>query len=246
MNEGREVSQTAGEDPYRELEETLGYRFTRRELLVTALTAPSYRAERSAEVQEANPRREVRGDAVRGLLAAQHAYDADPQGDEGRLTVFRSRLASGRALAELGRRIGLGGFLRLGRADEAAGGRDKDRSLTDALEALFGAAWCDGGLPAVQAMFRTLLEAAPSGEPADLWEENPKGQLQEVAQRHAWPDSPQYESVSVSGPSHAPHYTFRARVAGGLEAVGEGRTKRAAEAAAARALLERLRSERRV
>jgi ribonuclease-3 len=67
--------------------------------------------------------------------------------------------------------------------------------------------------------------------------------LQELAQRNAWPDSPAYELIEATGPSHAPSYTVKARVCGGYEAAGEGRTKRAAEVAAAQALLHMLNAE---
>lgn len=232
--------------PLRMLEETLGYRFKNPALLETALTAPSYRADHEPGSPEDNQRLEFLGDAVFGLLTAQHAFERHPEEEEGRLTVRRSRWASGRALAELARRIGLGAHLRLGRADEAAGGRDKDKALTDALEAVFGAAWCDGGLRAASQIFEAL--AVPDGDEAaeDIWADNPKGRLQEIAQRHAWPDSPQYEPLDVTGPCHEPLYTVRARVAGGYEATATGRTKRAAEAAAAQALLALLKMEKRM
>ncbi len=223
-------------DPLRVLEKTLGYAFKNRALLVTALTNPSYRADHVAEAVEDNQRLEFLGDAVFGLLTAQHVFARHAEEDEGGLTVRRSLLASGRALAVLARRVGLGTYLRLGKGEEAAGGRDKDKSLTDAMEAVFGAAWCDGGLKAVRAIFERLMKEQ-SEVTLDVWADNPKGGLQELAQRHAWPDSPAYEQIEASGPHHAPVYTVKVRVAGGHEAFGTGHTKRAAEVSAAKALL---------
>jgi ribonuclease-3 len=228
-------------DPLKSLERALGYAFKNRALLETALTVPSYRAERGNEGVADNQRLEFLGDAVFGLLSADRVFVRHEAEDEGRLTVRRSRLASGRALAEMARRIGLGPHLRLSKVDEASGGRDKDRGLADALEAVFGAAWQDGGLKAARAIFRKLVEGQPSDE-RDLWDENPKGCLQEIAQRHAWPDSPAYELVGSEGPAHAPIYTVRVRVAGDRQAVGVGPTKRAAEVAGARSLLAALRA----
>ena len=224
------------DDLLRTLEKTLGYAFKNRALLETALTNPSYRADHVAEELEDNQRLEFLGDAVFGLLSAQQVFERYADEDEGGLTVRRSHVASGRALAELARRIGLGRFLRLGKGDEAAGGRNKDKSLTDAMEAVFGAAWCDGGLKAVKAIFAKLMDGEAE-KPLDVWADNPKGRLQELAQRNAWPDSPAYELVGMTGPSHAPEYTVTARVQGGYEAVGVGKTKRAAEVTAAAALL---------
>lgn len=228
------------ENPLRALENTLGYRFKDRSVLETALTTPSYRADHAGEGVEDNQRLEFLGDAVFGLLAAQRLFESFADEDEGRLTVRRSGLASGRALAELARRIGLGAHLRIGRKDEASGGRDKDKALTDAMEAVFGAAWCDGGLKAAQRVFHALVAEEPATASGNKWADNPKGELQELAQRRAWPDSPQYELAAMTGPSHEPLYAVTARVAGGHEATETGRTKRAAEAAAARALLARL------
>ncbi len=227
------------------LERALGYTFRDKGLLELALTAPSCRGERQGDALADNQRLEFLGDAVVGLLAAGLVYARYTDETEGGLSVRRSHLTSGRALARVARRIGLGAFLRLGRADEQGGGRDKDKPLVDALEALFGAAWCDGGLPAAERIFATLLgELDAADEAGDTqWQDNPKGRLQELAQRHAWPDSPRYETVGVEGPAHAPHYTVRACVAGGAEAYGAGTTKRAAEAEAASRLLERLLKE---
>ncbi len=226
-------------DPLRALERALGYAFKNRALLETALTCPSCRAERHGEGVTDNQRLEFLGDAVIGLLAAERVFLAHEADDEGRLTVRRSQLASGRALAQTARGIRLGEYVRLGKGDEASGGREKDKTLHNALEAVFGAAWLDGGEKAARAVFEKLM-AGQAASAGDAWDDNPKGRLQEVAQRHAWPDSPTYERVSCEGPAHAPLYTVRARVAGGLEAYGRGLSKRAAEVEAARNLLAAL------
>ncbi len=224
------------EMPLGPLEETLGYAFKERQLLVTALTNPSYRADHPTEKMQDNQRLEFLGDAVFGLLSAQAFFERYTDEDEGGLTVRRSHVASGRALADLARRIGLGQYLFLGKGNEAIGGRDQDKSLTDAMEAVFGAVWCDGGLAAAQAVYAKLMADAPNKQ-LDVWADNPKGRLQELAQRHAWPASPAYEVVETVGPSHAPQYTVKVSVYGGYEAVGVGKTKRAAEVKAAETVL---------
>ena len=229
------------DDPLRALEKTLGYTFKDRSLLDTALTNPSYRSDHASAGVQDNQRLEFLGDAVIGLLSAQQVFERYADEDEGGLTVRRSHVASGKALAELARRIGLGTCLRMGKGDEAMGGRDKDRALTDAMEAVFGAAWCDGGLKAAKTIFQKLM-GSEAEKPLDVWAGNPKGELQELAQRKAWPNSPVYELIEVTGPDHAPSYTVSARVDGGHEAAGTGSTKRAAEVAAAQALLRALRA----
>lgn len=217
------------------LETTLGYVFENRALLELALTSPSYRAA-SAETCEDNQRLEFLGDAVLGLLAAEHLFNLHPVAAEGELTIRRSHLIAGKTLAEVARRIELDKYLRIGVSDAITGGSGKDRLLADALEAIFGAIWCDAGLEAVNRVFRAhFLEIEDAF--SDPWANNSKGQLQEMAQRHAWPDSPTYECIHVEGPDHAPMYTIRVTVAGGYSAQGEGRSKRIAEKEAARRLL---------
>ena len=221
--------------PLRELERAIGYRFKDRTLLLAALTHPSYRFEHPEEPQD-NQRLEYLGDAVLGLLAAQHAFERHADADEGRLTLLRSQVASGRSLATMARAIGLGAYLRIGKGEERSGGRDRANMLADSMEAIFGAAWLDGGLRASLRLFHTLvsprLDASSSANGID----NPKGALQEYAQR-VFQHAPEYDCLAVEGPAHAPLYRVRVRV-GDRDATGEGPTRREAEAAAAARLLE--------
>jgi ribonuclease-3 len=219
------------------LEEKIGYTFLDKTLLQRALTAPSYRATHGLCVQADNQRLEFLGDAVLGLLAAEHVYTKYDQHTEGVLTIQRSHLASGRALAMTARAIGLGAYMRIGLSDETTGGVEKEKLLADGMEAVFGAAWCDGGLPAVSKMFQTVLHQKLDNIPANHWANNPKGYLQAICQHHAWTDSPAYQLIDSTGPDHEPVYTVRVSVTGGYEATGTGRSKRLAETDAARHLL---------
>jgi ribonuclease-3 len=224
--------------PLRELEKRIGYRFRDRSLLQAALTHPSYCFEHPAD-QQHNQRLEYLGDAVLGLLAAQYVYERHAQADEGRLTVLRSQVASGKSLAEMARAIGLGAYLRMGKGEERGGGRERAGMLADSMEAIFGAAWVDGGLRASNKLFAKLVAERLDALPAADWSGNPKGELQERAQRE-FQRAPVYERLDVQGPAHAPLYRVKVSVPG-HEALGEGSTRRAAEAAAAVRLLERLR-----
>lgn len=220
-----------------ELETKIGYTFRDKTVLQRALTAPSYRATHGLSIHADNQRLEFLGDAVLGLLAAEHVYNKYEQHTEGVLTIQRSHLASGRALAMTARAIGLGAYMRIGLSDETTGGVDKEKLLADGIEAVFGAAWCDGGLPAVTAIFQTILRQHLEDVPPNHWANNPKGYLQAICQHHAWADSPTYQLMEVTGPDHEPMYTVRVSVIGGYEATGTGRSKRLAEADAARHLL---------
>lgn len=219
------------------LEEKIGYAFVDKTLLERALTAPSYRATHGLCPHADNQRLEFLGDAVLGLLTAEHVYQKFDQHPEGVLTIQRSHLASGRALAATARAIGLGNHLRIGLSDQKTGGVEKEKLLADGMEAVFGAAWCDGGLAAVSKIFQTVLQQKLDDVPADHWANNPKGYLQAICQYHAWTDSPVYTLIDVTGPAHEPVYTVSVGVQGGYEATGQGRTKRIAEADAARQLL---------
>jgi ribonuclease-3 len=123
-----------------ELEEKIGYTFVDKTMLQRALTAPSYRATHGLCIQEDNQRLEFLGDAVLGLLAAEHVYHKYDQHAEGVLTIQRSHLASGHALAVTARAIGLGAYMRIGLSDETTGGIDKEKLLADGMEAVFGSA----------------------------------------------------------------------------------------------------------
>lgn len=218
-----------------DLQERIGYRFRDGALLVTALTHPTY--SNNVEHVADNQRMEFLGDAVLGILAAEHVYRSLPDGDEGLLTVIRSKTVSGEALAALGAEIGLGGLLRTDEAGGDAALRSAQHTLACAVEAVFGAVWLDGGIEAARAVFNRLV--APriveilSG---DAGECDPKGRLQAHAHRNPSLGLPEYAVVSREGPDHSP--VFRVSVTlGGRTAEGVASRRRLAEAAAAEAWL---------
>ena len=214
-----------------------GHAFADPALLETALTHPSFAEENPGAAH--NQRLEFLGDAVLGFLLADRVYRDGADRPEGELTRRRAAVASGAALAAKAREIGLGSALRLGRGEAATGGADRASNLEDAMEAVFGAVYLDGGLDAARAalekLFARELAALPSlGE----WSDNPRGELQALAQAR-FGVQPDYGPVAVSGPAHEPVFEATVR-AGGEEASGRGPSKHAAQAAAATALLARL------
>lgn len=225
---------------YELIEAALGYTFKDKGLLRTALTSPSYRSDHAGlpGVKD-NQRLEFLGDAVFGLLSAEQVYLQHSREDEGKLTIRRSHLASGAALARLARHINLGRYLLLGNGEERTGGRDKDRFLTDAMEAVFGAAWCDGGLEAVRAIYRHLDVGSNIPSLNEVMSDNPKGKLQEFCQQRRW-GNPVYSLLDAQGPSHKPVYTVRVQVKTGEAADASAGSKHQAEALAAEKLLLRL------
>ncbi len=221
--------------PYAELEKALGYRFRHAEHLTEALLHRSYRYENPG-VDTDNERLEFLGDAVLALLSAAHLHAAADRFDEGTMTAMRSRLISGKTLARGANAIGLGAHLRMGLGEERSGGRERPSNLANALEAVLGAVYLDGGFNAARKVFESILlphlQAPAEGD--DI--HNPKGTLQERAQA-LWKCSPVYEVLDIAGPAHAAHFTVRVRLPDGAEATGQGRSKQAAEAEAAVRLL---------
>ena len=218
-----------------ELQQRIGYTFKNRALLELALTAPAYRMDHP-EAND-NQRLEFLGDAVFGILSAEALYRQFPDDREGELTVRRTRLASGVALAAAAEELGIERVLRRNRGALQLEGRAKP--LADAMEALLGAIWLDGGVDAARAVYARLWPETSEGA-FDLWRGNPKGHLQVLTQAMRPPRQPVYEIVSAVGPSHAPDVTVRVSVKGVGDAVGKGRSHREAESAAAAALVAKL------
>lgn len=222
-----------------ELERRLGHVFAHPDLLEAALTHRSYSAEREGPAGMENQRLEFLGDAILGAISAEWLVVRQSDWREGTLTKVRSRLTNAATLARVARKLGIGNFLRLGRGEEQSGGREKGALLADALEAVIGALWLDGGPEPV----RRLFEAGFEDEIAEAVEaggdDNPKGELQERMQREGT-GNPRYELLEESGPSHARH--FMVAVLRGEERIGqgEGLSKREAEMNAARQALDRL------
>ena len=222
-----------------ELEMRLGHVFQRPELLAAALTHRSHSAETGQPELAESQRMEFLGDAVLGAISAEWLVAHRTDWREGTLTKVRSRLTNAVALARVARKLELGDFLRLGRGEEQSGGRDKGALLADALEAVLGALWLDGGPGPVRNVFANgfadeIAEAIAAGG-----DDNPKGELQERMQRER-KESPRYELVEESGPAHARH--FKVAVFWGEERMGEGlgASKREAEMNAARCALDGL------
>jgi len=218
-----------------ELETKLDYEFKNRALLEQALVTPSIK-QSSPEASD-NQRLEFLGDAVFGLLAADELYAAFPAEQEGPLTVRRTHLVSGKALVEVAERIGLRAFLvrGVGLPDFPKGAK----VLADAMEAVLGAVWLDGGIEAARHVFDGLQ--LPVKEDFDERRSNPRLYVQKIAQTQTPSTVPVYEVVSIKGPDHAPTITVRVTIPRLGSAEAQGRSKSAAEAAAAAALLEKLR-----
>ncbi len=235
---GSETAKPADGD-LRALERRLGYRFRDRALLETALTHGSYRFE-TPGVERDNQRLEFLGDAALALAAASWLYRKFPDDPEGPLTEARSRCIRRSSLASAARALDLGVGLKMGRGERLSGGPDRDSTLEDALEAVLGAVFLDGGWPAVERVFdralKPVLEArADAGSTL-----NPKGELQEICQRD-WKKGPGYRLLTQSGPAHHRQFEVEVVLEGRILARGAGTSLQKAETEAARAALRALR-----
>lgn len=222
-------------NPYRQLERALGYGFRKRRLLETALTHRSFRYE-SADVTSDNQRLEFLGDAAIGLVTGAYLFENFPDYQEGDMTRVRSRLTNSKILARIGASIDIGAYLRLGRGEEQSGGRHRASNLTDATEAVLGAAYLDGGLKAVIRVFKKLFAQEMEAATSERQHDNPKGALQELCQRR-WKTSPRYKTAREEGPAHSRVFTVEALIHGKVAGTGRGHNKQDAEMDAAREAL---------
>lgn len=219
---------------YAELETALGYRFKDRKLLERALTHASVRSNSASRLD--NERLEFLGDRVLGLAVAEMLHHALPDHSEGELARYFNRLVRGATCAAVGREAGIGKHLILSDSEAESGGREKDTILANAVEALLGAIFVEGGFDAGRDAVKRLWGDRFDLSPSVIVD--PKSALQEWAQGQGLP-LPRYAEISREGPDHAPRFVAEACLKGHEPATGEGTSKRQAEQAAAAELLRR-------
>ncbi|HEY6047291.1 MAG TPA: ribonuclease III [Pyrinomonadaceae bacterium] len=227
------------------LEKIIGYRFADRQLLEQAMTHRSWAHEQVSPHSQREARGlhnealEFLGDSILGLIVADYLFRAYPHASEGELSRMKHRLVSSPTLAKASTRLGLGEFVRFGRGEEKSGGRRKAALLADVFEAVMGAVFLDGGLEAATKFVESSLsEELRDSDPVAAAAADPKTMLQEKLQANREP-APQYTVIETLGPPH--HRTFHVELKwNGGTARGEGRTIKAAEAAAARTALEQM------
>ncbi len=211
--------------------ERLGRPFNDPVLLDRALAHRSWCAENDGAVS--NERLEFLGDAVLGLVVTDHLFLAYPDLPEGELAKVRASLVSSEALAEVAASLDLGSFILLGKGEAASGGREKPSILADAMEAVIGAVYIDGGWSAASDLVMRLLGDRIEEAAAGPGGHDYKTRLQELA-AHRFDQLPRYE-VHDEGPDHAKHFFAKVFLAGHERGRGEGRSKKQAEQGAARA-----------
>ncbi len=237
------ATQRTGE--FSELEKRIGHVFRDESLLREALTHPSYKVKKTGARDY--QRLEFLGDSVLGLVIAETLYAADSDAAEGRMSNVKSRLASGKNLALAGRALGIGAFLSLAPGGDSERIRETDTAHEDALEAVFGAVYLDGGLKAARALAKKIFSEDFSTMPAAHEETvSAKNRLQELVQqkhRTAGTQIIEYRTISEEGPGHAKNFTVEVVIAGEIAGTGSASSKKAASEAAARDALEQFDAE---
>ncbi len=217
------------------LEKRIGYRFKNNVLFDSALSHIS--ALKGARNRAGSYQRlEFLGDHVLGLVISDMLYRAFPKADEGELSRRLADLVRKETCAEIARAIDLGAAIRLGSSEANAGGRSRPAILADVCEALIGAVYLDGGFVAAEALVGRLWETRLRSTAPPL--RDPKTVLQEWAQARGLP-TPAYREVARSGPHHSPEFRVAVALPQLAPAEGSGRSKRAAEQAAAAAMMAR-------
>jgi len=214
----------------------LGHEFSDPALLVRALTHSSM----SSPNRDDNQRLEFLGDRVLGLVMAEALLAHDGAATEGQLAPRFNALVRKEACADVAREVDLGTVLKLGRSEMLSGGRRKLALLGDAMEAVIAAVYVDAGFEAARAMVLRLWGGRIGAVKEDA--RDAKTALQEWAQARGLPP-PDYAETARSGPDHAPVFTIEARLESGEQASATAGSKRQAEQAAARALLDTLESQ---
>ncbi len=219
------------------LQQAAAVSFQDPELLLTALTHPSYLAEHP-QANNHNQRLEYLGDAVLGLVVADYFYQRFPEEPEGQLTRMRAAVVCEPTLARMARQLDLGSYLRLGHGEELSGGRQRASVLADALEALTGAVFLDQGWQQARRFLLLLLGEEMStiarGSGRDY-----KTALQEAVQQRGG-DTLAYCIIDEAGPDHDKHFTAGVLWNGEMLGKGRGKSKKEAEQQAAKNALKSL------
>ena len=220
-------------------EDHLGYNFKNKKVLIEALTHRSFYHENPDKAENYNERLEFLGDSVLGFVIVEYLFSSERRLTESVMAKTKSYLVKESVLSEIANAISLGKYLRLGKGEEATGGRTKRSLLADAVEAVLGALYLDGGYNKAQELilrlFKEKIEAIMiSGEFHDF-----KTELQEKTQM-LFGSIPEYRMIKQEGEEHRKTFTIEVYIAGESLGTGYGKSKKEAETLAAREALHKL------
>lgn len=218
------------------LEEKLGYTFRDRALLENALTHSSYANENKSAGMQSNERLEFLGDSVLGMVTADYLFRAHPDLPEGDLTRTRAALVCEGSLVEVAHALELGSYLKLGKGEDAGGGRERPSIVADAVEAVLAAVYLDGGIGSARKIIQKFILDA---EEEKAGSRDYKTALQELVQRESG-QVLTYRLTGSTGPDHAKVFQVEVDLNGRGVGSGEGHSKKEAEQMAAKAAISKL------
>lgn len=222
---------------YPKLFKRLGYTFSDTDLFEHALT------HRSVSGKHNNERLEFLGDAILGMIIAEDLYQRFETAKEGELTRLRSRIVRGKTLAEIGKELELGEFLKLGGGELKSGGHRRESTLSDTVEAIIGAVYIEAGLEPCRTMVLGLFSSRLEALDLTNLQKDPKTRLQEFLQSRKCP-VPDYQIISTTGEAHDQTFEIECLVEGLPKKLkGIGTSRRAAEQQAAAKALAKLGQE---
>lgn len=222
-----------------DLEQALGYTFKNKGLLSEALTHKSFHNEHPEDAPLYNERLELLGDSVISLMIIEYLFGLDAGYPESVMSKLKSYIVKGTVLSEIAGDISLGTYIRVGKGEEAAGGRNKKSITADAFEAVIGAVYLDGGIASVREvihrLFKDRLDALiQSGSFYDY-----KTELQEATQTR-FGSLPDYRLASEEGAEHRKTFTVEVFIKGKSYGKGQGKSKKDAQAQAAKEAIKKL------
>jgi ribonuclease-3 len=218
------------------LEQTLGYRFQNKQLIIEALTHKSYKKPYN------NERLEFLGDAVIDLIVAEYLYNKFPNSDEGILSKTRASIVNEAGLAKLAKKIGLGEHLFISNAEENNEGRSKSSLTSNAFEAVMGAIYLESGLKTVEKIVLDILNQTYAKIDLQSLSKDYKTALQEITQSIEGV-TPEYELIGSQGPDHKKLFEIRVSLKGVELAKAMGKSKKDAQQKAAKIALDKLKEE---
>ena len=225
-----------------ELEKKLNYTFRDPGLLSEALSHSSYANEHRSAGLRSNERLASLGDSVLGFVTPEFRFLQHPDLPAGDLPRTRAPPVREQSLYEVARKLDLGRYLKLGRGEEAGGGRERTSILADATEAVFAAVYLDGGIGAASALIHRCLLDAEKEEVVEERRRDYKTALQELVQRQA-DQVLTYRMIGEEGPDHDKTFLAEVLLNGAQVGTGSGHSKKEAEQSAAKAALRKLETE---
>ena len=218
------------------LEEKRGYAFRDPSLLENALTHSSCANESRGKLQS-NERLEFLGDSILGMVVAEHLYRNHPDLPEGELTRTRAALVCEESLVEVAKELGLGNYLKLGKGEEAGGGRNRPSIRADAVEAVLAAVYLDGGIGSARKIIQKYILTREVSSLSGI--RDFKTALQELVQRESG-QVLKYRLTGESGPDHDKRFFVEVDLNGAPIGNGAGHSKKEAEQMAAKAAIQKL------